>query len=127
MSSVTEVHRYAMKLAEAATAAQVRGENDRADALLRQAFSQESAAAQLMSENFDLEPTRSVLYRSAASLAMDCREYREAERLIAAALMGYPPIEIAAERRNLLEQLYHESSSELFVAERGNRESDNAA
>jgi hypothetical protein len=40
-------------------------------------------------------------------LALQCQEYREAERLIATALSGNPPVEIAEELRELLEkQLY---------------------
>ena len=49
---------------------------------------------------------RSVLHRSAASLALECGALREAERLIAAALSGDPPDEIAEELRDLLEQVY---------------------
>lgn len=52
------------------------------------------------------EPTRSVFYRSAASLALQCEEFRETERLIATALSGNPPNEIAEELRDLLEKLY---------------------
>ena len=54
-----------------------------------------------MIESEESEPTRSVLHRSAASLAFRCGEYREAERLIARALLGNPPEEIADELRRL--------------------------
>jgi hypothetical protein len=37
---------------------------------------------------------------------MQCGEYREAERLIAMALSGEPPYEIADELRHLLQQVY---------------------
>ena len=45
-------------------------------------------------------------YRSAASLALQCQQFREAERLIATALSGNPPVEIAEELRELLEKRY---------------------
>ena len=53
----------------------------------------------------EMEPTRSVLLRSAASLALDCGEVRQSERLIAQGLVGNPPEEIANELRDLLEQV----------------------
>ena len=74
--------------------------------LAREALRSEAAAAELVRDNLAAEPTRAVLYRSAASLAIDCGEYREAERLIATALAGNPPEEIAQELRDLLLQLY---------------------
>jgi hypothetical protein len=65
-------------------------------------------AAEQLRGDFDAEPSRSVLYRSAASLAMECGETREAEKLISIALIGNPPYEIAEELRNLLEQVNFE-------------------
>ena len=60
-----------------------------------------------MSNLFDLEPTRSVLHRSAATLAVECSELREAEKLIGRALAGNPPDDIANELRDLLlEKIY---------------------
>jgi hypothetical protein len=50
---------------------------------------------------FEAEPTRSVLYRSAASMAYVCKKYREAEKLIGIGLAGNPPHEIAEELRDL--------------------------
>jgi hypothetical protein len=43
-----------------------------------------------------------VLHRSAASLAIECAQLREAERLIGRALAGNPPADIADELRDLL-------------------------
>ncbi|NJM49408.1 MAG: hypothetical protein HC860_27180 [Alkalinema sp. RU_4_3] len=74
--------------------------------LLRQAFVQETqAAADLVVETLEAEPTRSVLHRSAASLAIDCGEFQVAERLITRALSGNPPAEIAAEFKDLFVQI----------------------
>ena len=49
-----------------------------------------------------VEPTQPVPFRSAATLALDCGELCEAERLLAAALSGDPPAEIADELRDVL-------------------------
>ena len=63
-------------------------------------------AASSFRHDLAAEPSRSILLRSAASLALDCREHREAERLIAIALSGDPPLEIGDELRDLLENVY---------------------
>lgn len=51
----------------------------------------------------DVEPTRSILFRSAACLALDLKEFREAEKLINTAMAGNPPPEILDELRDLIE------------------------
>lgn len=101
MKSIRELHKEAMDLAEMALVAKLRGDLTQANQLFRQAFEKESQAARLVPDEPSAEPTRSVLYRSAATLALDCREWREAERLIAAGLAGDPPEEIAEELREL--------------------------
>jgi len=50
----------------------------------------------------DIEPTRSILHRSAATLAVQCGEYEAAQRLIYRALAGNPPSDIEAELKDLL-------------------------
>ncbi|OAD22641.1 hypothetical protein THIOM_001545 [Candidatus Thiomargarita nelsonii] len=59
-------------------------------------------AAMLLLNDYEIEPTRSVLFRSAACLALDFDDYREAERMIAFGLSGNPPLEILEELRELL-------------------------
>lgn len=102
-----------MNQAELAFLAKLNGDLEQAKSLMRQAFENESRAAALLERSFEEEPSRSVLHRSAASLAVDCGEYREAERLIASALFGNPPHEIAEELRDLLEQVYFQRHLEL--------------
>ena len=80
--------------------------HDRALELTRRAFELERDAAREIENQLEFEPTRSVLHRSAASLALECQEVREAERLIGRALSGSPPDEIAEELRDLLEDVY---------------------
>jgi hypothetical protein len=103
MSEVRKLHDDAMSLAEMASVAKLRGGLEQAGKLLRQAYDEESKAAKLIIQEVSLEPTRSILFRSAASLAIDCNEFREAEKLIATALSGNPPTDIAEELRDLLE------------------------
>ena len=104
MSQIQSLHRQAMDLAEAAVA-RLRGEIEQAAQLTRQAFEQEAQAATLVVSDLDAEPTRSVLHRSAASLAIECGELRAAERLIATALSGNPSPEIAEELKDLFIQI----------------------
>ena len=72
MTELNALHQQAMDLAEEATLERLRGNVDCAARLLRDAFEKEKAAAALTSNHLDLEPTRSVLHRSAASLALEC-------------------------------------------------------
>ena len=113
MNKVTQLHHEAMDLAEAAAVAQRQGDFEQADQLNRQAFEKEKQAANAVADNDDLEPTRSILHRSAASLALICKEPREAERLITHALSVDPPEEIADELRDLLEEVYLERHLKL--------------
>jgi hypothetical protein len=105
MNEISKFHDEAMNLAELAAVAKVKGDSHQADELLRKAYGNEVRAAHLMTEVSSPEPTRSVLFRSAASLAIDCNELREAEKLIAIGLSGNPPSDIAEELRDLFERV----------------------
>jgi hypothetical protein len=105
MSQIQEKHTNAMDLAEAAMVAKLRGDLEQASLLTRQAFENELAAAELIVNQLDAEPTRSILHRSAATLAIDCGELKIAERLIATALSGNPPEEIASQLKDLFIQI----------------------
>jgi hypothetical protein len=105
MSQIQELHQQAMDLAEAAAIARLRGALEQAEQFTRQAFEQETHAASLTANTLEAEPTRSVLHRSAASLAIECGESQTAERLIATALSGNPPPEIADELNDLFIQI----------------------
>ena len=95
-----------MELADEGDIAKRQGNLEQAKRWYREALEYERLAAEAVAPTLTLEPTRSVLHRSAASLAIDCEEWREAERLIAVALSGNPPEEIADELRDLLQQVY---------------------
>jgi hypothetical protein len=110
LSEIKDLHHQAMRLADQAADLRRRGEETEADARLRQALEHERRAADLAAPDRALEPTRSVLHRSAATLAWQCGEFREAERLITTALSGTPPETVAEELRDLLLQVYFEQS-----------------
>jgi hypothetical protein len=88
--------------------AQRRGNEQTAHAAFRQAFQFERAAELLLNLPDQPEPSRSVLLRSAASLARDAGECAEAVRLIRLALSGEPPAEIADDLQTLLAELSDE-------------------
>jgi hypothetical protein len=105
MSRVKELHQQAMDLAEQADLNRLRGDTTQVRALLKQALELEAEAARLVADDLEAEPTRSILHRSAASLAVECSELQIAERLIARALAGNPPADIAEELKDLFMQI----------------------
>ncbi len=105
MDKITEAHRKAMSLLDMAFNEKAKGSQKKANELLLMALEREEEAASLVFNKYELEPTRSILYRSAASIALQCNKVRRAEKLIAHALSGNPPDEIAEELRDLLEQM----------------------
>jgi len=106
MDEITKLHSEAMEVAERAYSERFAQRYEDACRLFQEAFEKEHKAADLVADKLELEPTRSVLHRSAASLAIKCNDTREAEKLIARALVGNPPDEIAEELRELLELAY---------------------
>lgn len=102
---IAALHESAMKWVEMALAA---GEASEARKWFETAFSKEQAAARLLADAYDEEPTRSVLYRSAATLALDCQNFPEAERLVEEGLAGRPPAEIADELKQLKQRIWAE-------------------
>ena len=132
MTDAIELHRQAMELAEEATLERRRGNGSRAIILLREALEKERSAAAFFATDLTFEPTRSVLHRSAASLAMACGDLLEARRLISTALGGNPPNEIADELRQLVQQVdsldlvrqSNTSSDHHGVASRGGHTAD---
>ncbi|MCY3799398.1 MAG: hypothetical protein OXG84_16440 [Chloroflexi bacterium] len=97
---IISLHEQAMDWADKARSARRAGDNVAQNGFLKKAFELEKQAA-LMIQSEESEPTRSVLHRSAASLAYKCKMYREAEWLVSRALLGNPPGEIMGELRRL--------------------------
>ena len=104
-SKIIDLHEQAMDFADKARSACRANNLNEHDQLMDMAFELEKEAA-LMIKSEDSEPTRSVLHRSAASLAFRCKKYREAEWLISRALSGNPPGEILNELRRLNRKVY---------------------
>ena len=105
MTRTAKLHTQAMALADLALLESIKNNHSSALELNKQAFALERDAAIEARRSGAGEPTISVLHRSAATLALDVGEFREAERLVAAALAHDPPEALADELRDLLEQV----------------------
>ena len=95
------MHRKAMEFADEAYIGRLEKDRKKYLHFTRLALEKEAAAADLMVDE-DVEPTRSVLHRSAATLAWRCQEYDRAKRLAYRALAGNPPSDIEWELNDLL-------------------------
>lgn len=91
MTSVRSYHDDAMRAAQMAMAALQQGKQEEHQKLIQRAMQLETNAANLVPDEKAAEPTRSILYRSAASFAYQAGDYAEAERLVFKGLAGYPP------------------------------------
>ena len=69
-----------------------------------QAMKLEAKAAAMCPESAAAEPTRSILFRSAATLALQAEKLPKAIELAEAGLTGNPPDEIASELRQVILQ-----------------------
>lgn len=96
-----------MVLAERALIARAKGNDNEAVSLFEKALKNELTAIAELEKMGRAEPTYSVLCRSAGTLALDCHQIREAEKIVTKALSHEPPPEIADELRELLEQIIH--------------------
>ena len=99
-----QLHKDAMIFAQEAHFSQRNGNYEKAFELFEKAYNLEKQVA-FYYLNKDKEPTRSILFKSAAALANNCKKYREAKKMIAFALSGNPPEELADEIRNLYENI----------------------
>jgi len=92
------LHHTAMSYCDSAAEATREAEEYR-----RVAYQIERRAAELLAPT-TAEPSRSILHRSAASLAMECGEYQAAVKIATKGLEGAPPPPIAAELRDVLDR-----------------------
>ena len=111
MNTSNDLHRRAMDMAALALMDRMHGNTKQERARFERALDLELAAIAELEE--PVEPTFSVLHRSAATLALDCNQFRRAEQLVATALAHEPPPEIADELRDLLEQVYFQRHLEV--------------
>lgn len=113
MNELNVLHQKAMEYSDLALIEKHKGNNSLFLEYSQKSLDFELQATKLIENDLSLEPTRSVLFRSAASIAMDCGKFREAEKLVSMALSGNPPEEIAEELRDLLEQINFNRHLEL--------------
>jgi hypothetical protein len=103
------MHRYhdtAMDLADKADRARRNGDATESKRLLTEAFCHERDAAMEFDNVEDMEPTRSVLFRSAASLAFEAGLLEEARIMAVKGLYGlYIREDIAKELQDILDQI----------------------
>ena len=117
------VHQKAMLLSQDAFVLTARGREAEALPLNEQAFELERQAALSLLDRKDLEPTRSILFRSAAVIARDCFKYEDAEKMILLGLAGNPPEDVEEElrevyatlKKHLLPKKTHKSSKQKAV------------
>ena len=102
---VGRLHELAMLLADRAEQARRGGNAELYRSLSREAMDHESGAARLLVDELEIEPTRGVLFRSAATLALQAGEIQDAERLALLGLAGNPPAVIEEELRDVLKMV----------------------
>lgn len=108
--AIDELHQKAMNLADEAFYEKKNQKLESAQAKYLAAFEYEQAAAMLLVNEYEQEPTRSVLFRSAACLLLNLpnpkeEHFRQAERMVAHGLSGNPPEEVAEELREAWREL----------------------
>jgi hypothetical protein len=108
------LHNQAMELAQEGFVKKLKGDILASQPYFLDALVYEKDAIKLYEKEGNAEPWRSVLLRSAASLALDCQQLNEAEKLAIKGLDGNPPHEIEVELWDIL--LKVKSHSEWFKA-----------
>ncbi len=96
-----ELHARSMELADHAMTLGFQGRQPEGRRKLEEAFELERDAADLLQAGDIPALSRAVYHRSAASLAIQVRDWDEATRLIEQGLSGSPPHSIAAELTEL--------------------------
>jgi hypothetical protein len=99
---ILPLHEKAMFFAQKSLFNHVQGYTEEALMYAQRALGFEEHAAGLVPRKRENEPSRSVLYQSAATLAIQCEQWGKAQSLILAALEGWPPPEIEEELKVLL-------------------------
>lgn len=115
MSSIKQIHQAAMAKVKLADEALAVGENDTHKTMLLEALDLEKQAAYQLLHAYESEPTRAVLFRSAASIAMRAAAYEEAISLLRQGLSGQPFEEMRAEMAALLREAKSENTANALV------------
>lgn len=104
LQEIEKIHNNAMVLLEKAQLAKITHDISLYNELMLNAFKHENEAAMKL-VNEELEPSRSILFRSAANIAYNIGLFPEAERLVCLGLSGTPPEWVANELRDLYENI----------------------
>jgi cytoskeletal protein CcmA (bactofilin family) len=105
VNAANEHHARAMELADQADALRLRGQETRSIQVYQQALTEAEEAVWLSSRDGVGVRTLSVLYRSAASLAMECHEWAKARNLIQQGIEILPTGSLEDELKGLLKRL----------------------
>ena len=111
MNSVNDLHKRAMEFADLGLRRRARGNAEESIEYFEQALHYELAAIDELDKTEAL--AWAVLHRSAGTLALDCRDFLQAEKIVATALAQEPHPEVAEELRDLLEQIYFQRHLDL--------------
>lgn len=114
-------HEEAMDFAEMAFFASRRSEQYNYWKYIQRALNYEKAAARLLKNVGDSEPSRSVLYQGAIHFALNLDNFEEAKTLLAEALEGNPPAEIKDDLEQQLSQLARREKIRNKVADDAQR------
>lgn len=118
MSNVREIHIKAMSLVNQSMS--IENIVDK-NILLKQALELEIEAAMVLFNNFEAEPTRSVLFRSAATIAFNVGEIDTCERMIFCGLSSEKiPLEVKDELLAVKEKLEEMKSLQISSAQEFN-------
>jgi hypothetical protein len=111
---VTDLHNQAMEIAEEGYFAQREGDKVAANKHFKAAFELEKKAAMLLIEDFEIEPSRSILFKGAAQLAFNFGDYRAMEQMIGFALTGNPDKATTLALKQLLNEAELETEVDSF-------------
>jgi len=105
MNEIETYHEHAMELAEEAFFLEKEGKDKDAYSKYKEAYNHERKSALLLKDDYEKEPSRSILFKSAANLAFKIQDYFDAIELIVEALTGNPPNEIKHELKELFNSI----------------------
>ena len=117
MIDIKQIHRQAVELAKKANEALQYKRIEEYNQFAQAAFELEKKAALELIRDFDAEPTRSVLFRSAATIANNIGKFNEAKQLIHLGLSGTPYLELKDELEMLLKKVEEAITAKLPIPE----------
>jgi hypothetical protein len=113
MIDIKEVRQTASNYMQAALVEDATGDKKEALRLFELAYEAEKQAALSLLSNFEAEPFRAILFRSAASLAINCKKYTDAKVMIQLGLTGNPPADIADELLDVYDRVHQEMKENI--------------